>query len=126
MWIGEIEHNYSYQHDHVIEIECNLDDVTGETLGYTMERLFAAGALDVWFTPIQMKKSRPGVLLSLLAPVDKVEDFSLILMRETSTLGVRRTGESNAWCGLKLALTYSSHSARACSKSSSVKPARVP
>jgi hypothetical protein len=54
-----------------------------------MERLFEAGALDVWFTPIQMKKNRPGVLLSLLAPVDRVDELSLILMRETSTLGVR-------------------------------------
>ena len=89
IWIGEHAHALAYEHDHVIEIECNLDDVTGETLGYTMERLFDAGALDVWFTPIQMKKNRPGVLLSLLAPVDKVEAFSLILMRETSTLGVR-------------------------------------
>jgi uncharacterized protein (TIGR00299 family) protein len=89
VWLGEHTHVLAYEHDHVIEIECNLDDVTGETLGYTMERLFDAGALDVWFTPIQMKKNRPGVLLSLLAPVDRVEAFSLILMRETSTLGVR-------------------------------------
>jgi uncharacterized protein (TIGR00299 family) protein len=89
MWLGEHAHVLAYEHDHVIEIECNLDDVTGETLGYTMERLFDAGALDVWFTPIQMKKNRPGVLLSLLAPVDGVEALSLILMRETSTLGVR-------------------------------------
>ena len=89
VWIGERLHVDAYQHDHVVEVECNLDDVTGETLGYTMERLFAAGALDVWFTPIQMKKNRPGVLLSLLSPVDKVERLSGIMMRETSTLGVR-------------------------------------
>jgi pyridinium-3,5-bisthiocarboxylic acid mononucleotide nickel chelatase len=89
LWIGEVMHAAAYAHDHVREIECNLDDVTGEALGYTMERLFDAGALDVWFTSIQMKKNRPGVLLSLLAPVDRVDDLSLILMRETSTLGVR-------------------------------------
>ena len=89
IWIGEVVHATAYEHDHVREIECNLDDVSGETLGYTMERLFDAGALDVWFTSIQMKKNRPGVLLSLLAPVDRVDDLSLILMRETSTLGVR-------------------------------------
>jgi uncharacterized protein (TIGR00299 family) protein len=89
LWIGERTSAHPFQHDHVVELECNLDDVTGETLGYTMERLFAAGALDVWFTSIQMKKNRPGVLLSVLSPAGKVEDLSLIMMRETSTLGVR-------------------------------------
>jgi uncharacterized protein (DUF111 family) len=54
-----------------------------------MERLFAAGALDVWFTPIQMKKNRPGVLLSTLAVSDKVDALCSILLRETSTLGIR-------------------------------------
>jgi uncharacterized protein (TIGR00299 family) protein len=74
-----------------IKLECNLDDTTGEMLGYTMERLLEAGALDVWFTPIQMKKNRPGVLLSVLSPADtsKVEALTTIVMRETSTLGVR-------------------------------------
>ena len=77
------------EQDEVVMLECNLDDSTGETLGYTMERLFAAGALDVWFTPIQMKKNRPGVLLSVLSAADKVEALSSVLLRETSTLGVR-------------------------------------
>ncbi|MBL7199310.1 MAG: nickel pincer cofactor biosynthesis protein LarC [Anaerolineae bacterium] len=89
VWIGDREVSLHLQHDEVVKIECNLDDVTGETLGYAMEQLFAAGALDVWFTPIQMKKNRPGVMLSVLSPADKVEDLSRILMRETSTLGVR-------------------------------------
>jgi uncharacterized protein (DUF111 family) len=66
-----------------------VDDSTGEMLGYTMERLFDAGALDVWFTPIQMKKNRPGVLLSVLSPLDKVDALAMIVMLETSTLGVR-------------------------------------
>jgi uncharacterized protein (TIGR00299 family) protein len=94
IWVGEREHVHHddqdrYDHDRVIELECNLDDVTGETLGYTMERLFEAGALDVWFTSIQMKKNRPGVLLSVLSPLDRVDEMSLIVMRETSTLGIR-------------------------------------
>jgi uncharacterized protein (DUF111 family) len=61
-----------------------------------MERLFASGALDVWFTPIQMKKNRPGVLLSVLAPVDSwpagqglVDALASVLLHKTSTLGVR-------------------------------------
>jgi len=89
IWIGERGSSPYFEHDQVVEIECNLDDVTGETVGYAMERLFAAGALDVWFTPIQMKKNRPGVMISALTPMDKVDALAMILMRETSTLGVR-------------------------------------
>jgi hypothetical protein len=91
VWIGEKGTTAAqlHEHDQVVELECNLDDSTGETLGYTMEALFGAGALDVWFTPIQMKKNRPGVLLSALSPLEQVEELSTILMRETSTLGVR-------------------------------------
>jgi uncharacterized protein (TIGR00299 family) protein len=89
VWLGERIEAHDFQHDQVVEMHCNLDDVTGEVLGYTMERLFAAGALDVWFTSIQMKKNRPGVLLSVLSPLDRVDSLSRILMQETSTLGVR-------------------------------------
>jgi uncharacterized protein (TIGR00299 family) protein len=89
IWMGELQGKDRFDHDRVIEVECNLDDVTGETLGYTMERLFEAGALDVWFTSIQMKKNRPAVQLSLLAPEDRVHTLALIMMQETSTLGVR-------------------------------------
>jgi uncharacterized protein (TIGR00299 family) protein len=78
-----------YGHDQVVKLECNLDDSTGETLGYTMERLLESGALDVWFTPIQMKKNRPAVLLSVLSPQDRVDDLAALVMHETSTLGVR-------------------------------------
>jgi uncharacterized protein (TIGR00299 family) protein len=96
IWLGEFDqkpmssHGRLYESE-VVEFECNIDDSTGETLGYTMERLLDAGALDVWFTPIQMKKNRPGVLLSVLAPADtsQVEVLTDIVMRETSTLGVR-------------------------------------
>ncbi len=56
------------EQDAVVLLECNLDDTTGEALGYAMERLLSAGALDVWFTPIQMKKNRPASKLSVLAP----------------------------------------------------------
>ena len=58
-------------------------------MGYTMERLLESGALDVWFTPIQMKKNRPAVLLSVLSPQDRVDDLAALVMHETSTLGVR-------------------------------------
>ena len=70
-------------------LETNLDDVSGLVLGYTQERLFAIGALDVWNTPIQMKKNRPGVILSALVPKDKEREASELILRETPTLGIR-------------------------------------
>ncbi|MEK7806432.1 MAG: nickel insertion protein, partial [Chloroflexota bacterium] len=70
-------------------LETNLDDVPGIVLGHAQERLFALGALDVWYTHIQMKKDRPGILLSVLVPQElEAAAFELIL-RETPTLGVR-------------------------------------
>jgi uncharacterized protein (DUF111 family) len=71
-------------------LETNLDDVPGEIIGFTIERLFAAGALDVWTTAIQMKKNRPGVLLSALADDAKWRELEQIVFHETGTLGVRR------------------------------------
>jgi uncharacterized protein (TIGR00299 family) protein len=76
--------------DSVLVLETNLDDVSGEVIGYTIERLFEAGALDVWTTAIQMKKNRPGVLLSVLARDDAAGELERIIFRETGTLGVRR------------------------------------
>jgi len=79
-------------------IEANLDDATPEALGFAMERLFGAGALDVYFTPIQMKKNRPAVMLSVIAPLAKERDLAAAVLRETTTLGVRisRTGRLTA------------------------------
>ncbi|MBM3949113.1 MAG: nickel pincer cofactor biosynthesis protein LarC [SAR202 cluster bacterium] len=72
-------------------IETNLDDMPAEHMAYVQERLFALGAKDVWFAPIQMKKNRPGVVLSaLVAPESEAKAVDLIL-RETTTLGVRVT-----------------------------------
>lgn len=71
-------------------LETNLDDTTGEILGYAQERLFAAGALDVYLTPIQMKKNRPAVLLSVLGQAADCDALEAILFAETGTLGVRR------------------------------------
>ena len=70
-------------------LETNIDDMNPQVYGYLMDRLFTAGALDVWFTPIQMKKNRPAVMLSVLADANREETVTDIVMRETSTLGVR-------------------------------------
>jgi len=70
-------------------LETNLDDMNPELYGYVMERLFEAGALDVFITPILMKKTRPASLLTVLAPRDEQAELLRILFRETTTLGVR-------------------------------------
>ena len=70
-------------------VETNIDDMNPEIYGYVQERLFAAGAADVWFQPIQMKKNRPGVMLSVLCAADREDAVASVLLRETSTLGVR-------------------------------------
>jgi uncharacterized protein (DUF111 family) len=75
--------------DEVLLLECNVDDSTGETLAYALEQCLAAGALDVWMTPIQMKKGRPGVQFSVLTTPDCLCSVSELLLRETTTLGVR-------------------------------------
>ncbi|WIG60446.1 MAG: hypothetical protein OJF49_003194 [Ktedonobacterales bacterium] len=75
--------------DEIAVLESNIDNMTGEALGWLMERLLAAGALDVSYTPVQMKKNRPGTLLMVLAPVGEAERLAALLLRESSTLGVR-------------------------------------
>jgi len=76
--------------DRVWILETNLDDVPAEVIGYCFDQLFAAGALDVFSTPIQMKKNRPGVLLSVLVPESALPLLETILFRETETFGIRR------------------------------------
>lgn len=75
--------------DEIAELRCNLDDMTGEDIGFAMEALLAGGALDVFTTPIGMKKSRPGVLLTVLCRPAEQEKMAKLLFRHTTTLGVR-------------------------------------
>ncbi|MCH8849376.1 MAG: nickel pincer cofactor biosynthesis protein LarC [Chloroflexi bacterium] len=70
-------------------IETNIDDMVPELYGYVQERLFETGAADVWTTPVQMKKGRPGVLLSVLCALEREDAIVEVLLSETSTLGVR-------------------------------------
>jgi uncharacterized protein (DUF111 family) len=70
-------------------IEANIDDSTPEVIGYATERLLDAGALDVTVTPVQMKKGRPGVTLSVIARPEQQENLAAVLFAETSTLGLR-------------------------------------
>ena len=92
VWLGDKadpEVNTATQQGEVILLETNLDDVSGLVLGYTQERLFAIGALDVWNTPIQMKKNRPGTVLSVIVPQGKEREAVELILRETPTLGIR-------------------------------------
>jgi len=73
----------------VAVLEANIDDSTPEILGYAMERLLEAGALDVTLTPVHMKKNRPGVMLSVLARLEDRERLAALVFAETSTLGLR-------------------------------------
>ena len=76
--------------DQVEVLETNLDDSTGEIVGHTVSALLNAGALDVYTTPIQMKKNRPATKLTILCSAEKRSELEAIVFRETTTLGIRR------------------------------------
>ncbi|HHY25129.1 MAG TPA: nickel pincer cofactor biosynthesis protein LarC [Clostridiaceae bacterium] len=72
-------------------LETNIDDMNPEVLGYVMDLLFESGALDVFYTPVYMKKNRPGVMLTVLSEKEKEKKLVDIILKETSTLGIRKT-----------------------------------
>jgi len=85
--VGESEG--SSQEEKLWVIETNIDDLSSQILGYVMERAFELGARDCYFTSVQMKKNRPGVMLSILCDSEKKEQMIDLVFRETTTLGVR-------------------------------------
>ncbi len=87
--VGEMPDGFILERERLIVVETNLDDMTGELAGFVMERLFEAGARDVWVTPTQMKKNRPAIVLSVLCDSSSLPTVLQILLRETTTLGVR-------------------------------------
>nr|WP_285865949.1 nickel pincer cofactor biosynthesis protein LarC [Lederbergia lenta] len=94
--VGELLQGNEYSTGHaetVTVLECQLDDMTGEAFGYVMDKLLDEGALDVYYTPVYMKKNRPGTLVTVLAPNDREARLSDVLFQETTTLGVRK----NTW-----------------------------
>jgi uncharacterized protein (TIGR00299 family) protein len=86
LWLGEGVATITRP---MVLIETNIDDMTGEMLGYALEKLLAEGAADAWLTPVQMKKNRPGVVLSVICRESEEEALARLILRETSTLGVR-------------------------------------
>ena len=73
----------------VVKIECEIDDMNPQFFGPLMDNLLAAGALDVFYTPVQMKKSRPGTLITIVAPPATRGALTDILFRESTTIGIR-------------------------------------
>ena len=76
-------------HEQIAILEANLDDLSPQVLAYAMERLLSAGALDAFSVPVQMKKSRPGALLTVLAKMEDADRLTKMIFAETTTLGVR-------------------------------------
>jgi pyridinium-3,5-bisthiocarboxylic acid mononucleotide nickel chelatase len=75
--------------ERIVVLQCEIDDMNPQLFGMAMDRLYAAGALEVYFAPVQMKKNRPGTLLTILARPEQREELSAIVFRETTTIGVR-------------------------------------
>ena len=88
--VGGAPAERDWQQDTVTVLETNLDDINAELLGHLVEKAFTQGALDVFHTPIQMKKNRPGVMLSVISPVEQEDGLTELILRETTALGVRR------------------------------------
>lgn len=77
--------------DEILQLSCNLDDMTGEAIGFATEALLEGGALDVFVTPVQMKKNRPGQMLTALCRPDQADAMAGLMLRHTTTFGVRKT-----------------------------------
>jgi hypothetical protein len=91
LWLGQpaIEPPMPVVDEGELLLETNIDDMPGELFGYLMDRLFAAGALDVFYTPIFMKKNRPATKISLIAPAARRAVLEALLLSETTTFGIR-------------------------------------
>jgi hypothetical protein len=76
--------------DRVVVLECEIDDMNPQIFGLVMDRLYAGGALDVYYVPVQMKKNRPGTLLTVIAPPELAATLSDLVFAETTTIGLRR------------------------------------
>lgn len=100
VYLGEIEEKTAYEqaavelndktYEEAYILECNIDDMNPELYDYVMEKLFGLGAMDVFMTPIIMKKGRPGIKLSVLCDVKAEQNMTEALLKETTTLGVRK------------------------------------
>ena len=88
---GQVSGGLDWETDTIAVLETNLDDINAELLGHFVETALADGALDVFHTPVQMKKNRPGVLLTVLCDEAEADRFTELMLRETTAFGVRRS-----------------------------------
>jgi len=88
LMLAELEEDQNLA-ERVMVIETNIDDMSPQVYGFVMERALSSGALDIFFTPVQMKKDRPGIVLTLLCKPEKLDALCELLLTETTTLGVR-------------------------------------
>ncbi len=86
-----LDTEHQFNNEEIMVLETQIDDSSGELMGYVMERLFEAGALDVYYTPVYMKKNRPGTLITVLAHSNESRRCEEMLLRESSTFGVRKS-----------------------------------
>jgi pyridinium-3,5-bisthiocarboxylic acid mononucleotide nickel chelatase len=87
--IEETEIPISAQSESIMVVEANIDDMNPQIYGYLIDRILSEGAVDIFYTPIMMKKNRPGTLLTVLAPRSALEQVISVLLRETTTIGLR-------------------------------------
>jgi uncharacterized protein (DUF111 family) len=87
--VGRAEGEGHTQAERVSVIECEIDDMNPQIFGVAMDRLYAAGALDVFYVSVQMKKNRPGTLLTVVAPPERRAALADVIFRETTTIGLR-------------------------------------
>ncbi|MDR3281968.1 MAG: nickel pincer cofactor biosynthesis protein LarC [Endomicrobium sp.] len=89
-FLGETENNFDAIDGYVTQLQCNLDDTTGEAVGFVINLLLQKGALDVFIIPIQMKKNRPAFLLTCICSEKKANFFVELILRHTTTFGIRK------------------------------------
>jgi uncharacterized protein (DUF111 family) len=87
--MSSVAQGFSPAGDRVTVIECEIDDMNPQIFGVVMDRLYAAGALEVFYTPVQMKKNRPGTLLTVVAAPARRAAMSEVVFSETTTIGLR-------------------------------------
>ncbi|GHT54548.1 UPF0272 protein [Endomicrobiia bacterium] len=90
-FLGETKDTGDESNEQIAQLQCNLDDMTGEAIGFAVDLLLEKGALDVFTTPIQMKKNRPAVLLTCISGKDKADFLAGLILQHTSSFGVRKS-----------------------------------
>lgn len=85
----EVQNHHEVEKDEIVKMESNIDDCTGEALGYTMEKLMEAGARDVHYFPVFMKKNRPGYQLNVICKENQISQLQKIIFEETTSIGIR-------------------------------------